>query len=130
MNSYRILRNQASGQVILPRVRWCASFWCHLKGLMFRANLPADEGLLFVTHSESIVNTTIHMLFMRFAIGVVWLDARGVVVHKTLAKPWRPAYAPSRPAQYYLEANPDVLERVQVGDALTFNELASHKDSN
>jgi uncharacterized membrane protein (UPF0127 family) len=127
MSNYRILRNQVSGQVILPRARWCASFWCHLKGLMFRANLPTDEGLLFVTRSESVVNTTIHMFFMRFAIGVVWLDARGVVVHKTLAKPWRPAYAPSRPAQYYLEANPHVLEHVQVGDVLTFDEPAAHQ---
>lgn len=124
MSNYRVLKNAGTGQVILPRARWCASFWCHLKGLMFRRELPADEGLLFVTGGESVVNTTIHMFFMRFSIGVVWLDKRGVVVHKTLAKPWRPAYAPSKPAQYYLEANVDVLERVQVGDLLMFEELA------
>lgn len=124
MSSYRVLRHAASGQVILPRARWCASFWCHLKGLMFRRGLPADEGLLFVTNGESVVNTTIHMFFMRFSIGVVWLDKRGVVVHKALAKPWRPAYAPVKPAQYYLEANVDVLERVQVGDVVSFSEEA------
>jgi hypothetical protein len=124
MSDYRVLRNTASGQVILPRARWCASFWCHLKGLMFRRELPRDEGLLFVTNGESVVNTTIHMFFMRFSIGVVWLDKRGVVVHKALAKPWRPAYAPAKPAQYYLEANVDVLERVQVGDVVSFAEEA------
>lgn len=124
MSNYRVLKNTASGQVILPRARWCASFMCHLKGLMFRRELPSDEGLLFVTNSESVVNTTIHMFFMRFSIGVIWMDKRGVVVHKALAKPWRPAYAPSKPAQYYLEANVDVLDRVQVGDVLSFEEKA------
>jgi len=124
MSNFRVLKNPATGQTILPRAKWCASFMCHLKGLMFRRELPSDEGILFVTNSESVVNTTIHMFFMRFSIGVIWLDKRGVVVHKTLAKPWRPAYAPSKPAQYYLEANVDVLERVQVGDVLTFEEVS------
>jgi len=122
MSNVRVLKNQETGQVILPRAVWCASFLCHLKGLMFRRELPSDEGLLFITNSESVINTTIHMFFMRFSIGVVWMDKRGVVVHKTLAKPWRPAYAPAKPAQYYLEANVDVLERVQIGDILTFEE--------
>jgi uncharacterized membrane protein (UPF0127 family) len=65
------------------------------------------------------------MFFMFFNIGVIWIDAVGKVVDKKLAKVWRPAYAPSAPAQYFLEANPDVLERVQVGDVLRFDEVAS-----
>lgn len=124
MSNYRVLKNTATGQVVLPRAKWCASFMCHLKGLMFRRDLPSDEGLLFVTNSESIVNTSIHMFFMRFSIGVVWMDKHGVVVHKALAKPWRPAYAPPKAAQYYLEANVDVLERVNVGDVLSFEDKA------
>lgn len=122
MTDYRVLRNANTDEVVLPRVRWCASYWCHLRGLQFRRGLPQDEGLLFVTRGESVVNTSIHMLNMFFSIGVVWLDAQGAVVDKKLAKPWRPAYAPAKPAQYYLEANVDVLGRVQVGDVLQFDE--------
>jgi hypothetical protein len=33
-------------------------------------------------------------------------------------------YAPRGPAMYYLEANPDVLERVEIGDSLRFDEVA------
>lgn len=124
MSGYRVLRNAVTGQVILPKVWWCASFACHLKGLMFRKSLPADEGLLFVNGRESITNSSIHMLFMRFNIGVVWLDKDGRVVDAKLAKVWRPAYAPKSAAQYYLEANPDILERVSIGDVLAFNEAA------
>lgn len=124
MSQWRVLRKADSDVVVLARVRLCVSFWCHFKGLQLVPRLPDDEGLLFVNRGESRTDTTIHMFFMRFAIGVVWLDSGGKVVDKKLAKPWRPAYAPQAPAQYFLEANPDVLERVEVGDVLKFDEEA------
>jgi len=119
---WRILRNAETNQIVLARVRLCESFLCHLRGLQFVPRLPDDEGLLFVTKSESRTNTAIHMFFMFFSISVVWLDRDYVVVDKQLAKPWRPMYAPQRAAQYYLEALPQVLERVQIGDRLRFDE--------
>jgi uncharacterized membrane protein (UPF0127 family) len=121
---WRIIRNVRTQEVILGRARWCASYWCHLKGLQFVLRLPETEGLLFVTQSEGRVHTTIHMFFMFMSIGVVWLDGAGVVVDKQFAKPWRPAYAPRAAAQYYIEANPLILERVAVGDQLRFDEVA------
>jgi len=92
---------------------------------MFRAHLPSDEGLLFVTGVEGKAHTAIHMLFMRFSIAVIWLDKSGRVVDKQLAKPWRLVYTPAHAAQYYLEANVEMLERVNVGDVLRFDEAAS-----
>jgi uncharacterized membrane protein (UPF0127 family) len=124
MASWRILRNQATNEVVLSRVGWCSSFWCHFRGLMLVKHLPENEGLLFVTGREGKTHTTIHMFFMRFNIAVVWLNKDGRVVDAQLAKPWRPAYAPSAPAQYFLEANVGVLERVKVGDVLRFDEPA------
>jgi uncharacterized membrane protein (UPF0127 family) len=121
---FRVVVDADSQQVVLARARWCAGFWCHLVGLQFRRDLPDGEGLLFVTHGESIVGTTIHMFNVYFSIGVVWLDASGVVVDATLAKPWRPYYAPAAPAQYYIEAKPDLLDHVQVGQRLNFAETA------
>lgn len=122
---WRILRNAETGAVVLGRVRWCASFLCHLRGLQFVPSLPGDQGLLFVTGSESRANTSIHMFFMFFSIGVIWLDAKGKVVDRCLAKPWRPFYGSKAPAQYYIEANPDVLERVKIGDVLRFDEVTA-----
>ena len=88
-------------------------------------NLADEEGLLFVTASESRTNTTIHMFFMLFSIGVVWLDSSGKVVDKCLAKPWRPAYAPRSAAQYFVEARPGILDRVEIGDMLRFDEAVA-----
>ena len=116
----RTVRNSATGAVLLDRARWCSSFFCKLRGLMFRRSLPEGEGLIFVYGSESKVNASIHMLFMAFPIATVWLDKERCVVDKTLARPWRLAYAPRVPAQYVIEARPGLLERVSVGDHLTF----------
>lgn len=124
-DKWRVLRNNQTGALILDRVRLCESFWCHFRGLQFVRHLPPDEGLLFVTGSESRANATIHMFFMFFSIAVIWMDASGKVVDRCLAKPWRPAYAPRIAAQYYLEANTEVLDRVQIGDVLRFDEAVS-----
>jgi uncharacterized membrane protein (UPF0127 family) len=118
-NTLRKLR-QEDGTVLLSQLHWCASHWCKFKGLMLRKQISPNEGLLFVYDKEGTVETSIHMLFMRFAISVIWLDAQGVVVDKKLAKPWRPVYVPQKPAQYFIEASPALLERVMIGDRLTF----------
>ena len=43
--------------------------WTRLRGLLGRSGLPQDEGMLF-SHTGSI-----HTMFMRFPIDVVFLDA-------------------------------------------------------
>ncbi len=120
--TWRIVRNAATNEVILARARWCSSYWCHFRGLQFTRQLPEHEGLLFVTGHEGQAHTAIHMFFVFYDIGVVWLDKAGVVVDKKLARPWRPAYAPRAPAQYYIEALPSILDRVEAGDQLRFDE--------
>lgn len=125
MSEYRVLKNAETGVVLLARAKWCASYWCHLRGLMLRRDLPEDEGLLFVYGRESVANSSIHMMFMFFPIAAIWLDKSGQAVHKALAKPWRLVYASRTPAQYVVEARPSLLDRVQVGDRLTFDHEAN-----
>ncbi len=118
---WRSVAKAATGETLLPHVRWCASYLCHLRGLQFTRRLPPGHGLLFVTGAEGRAHTSIHMFFVFYSIAVIWMDREGRVVDKKLARPWRPYYASSAPAQYYLEALPEVLERVQVGEVLTFD---------
>ena len=125
MSKWRVLKQSPSNKVILRRVKLCDNFWTRFRGLQLVTHLPDDEGLLFITGSENRANTTIHMFFMFFSIGVVWLDASGKVVDKCFAKPWRPVYAPRSPAQYFVEAKPVILDKVQIGDMLQFDEVAA-----
>lgn len=124
MAQYRRIINTRTGGIVLERAKWCASFWCHFRGLQLVASLPESEGLLFVTGNESKSGTSIHMLFMLMSIGVIWVNEAGIVVDKKFAKPWRLAYVPQAPAMFYIEAAPTILDTVEVGDALVFEEHA------
>ncbi len=112
------LLNKSSKTVLLTQVKWCNSFLCRLRGLMFRAALAEGEGLLLVERRESRLDTSIHMFFMRFPIAAIWLDAHYRVVDTCLAQPWRPMYAPRAAAQYTLETSPKLLEKIAIGDEL------------
>lgn len=120
---YISLNRKNSGEVLLARVKWCASFWCRLRGLMFRRALAPNEALLIVEGGDSRMNTSIHMFFVPFAIGVVWINAAGRVVDKAEALPWRPFYAPRAPARYILETDPKFLKKVILGDEVVFADL-------
>jgi uncharacterized protein len=124
MAEWRVVRNATTESVVLPRARVCASTWCHFKGLQFSRTLPPGEGLLFIYPRESRSSTAIHMFFVFFDISVIWMDANRQVVDTTLARPWRPFYAPAAPAQYFIEARPEILDQVSVGDILRFDEVA------
>lgn len=96
----------------------CDKFITKFLGLMFRKEINPFFGLLFKETSESRVNTSIHMFFMRFDISVLWLNSDYVVIDKTLAKKWRPFYASKHPAQFTLELHPDRLTDFSIGDVL------------
>ena len=123
MSARRVISNAHTGQTILARADICASFFSRLIGLQLRRGLAENEGLIFVRRSPSRVKSALHTLGMRFDIGVVWLDEEFRVVDSKLAKPWRLAHVPKAPAMYYLEADPLILERVQVGDQLRIDEV-------
>ena len=99
------------------RVKYCDSFQCRLRGLMFRDHLDPSDGLLLVQGPrDSRIETSIHMLFVPFDLSVFWINAGLSVVDKTIAKAWRPAYFPSAPACYILEIHPQHWDDYQIGD--------------
>lgn len=117
----RVVFNETRGEVLLPKGKWCASLWCKFKGLMLHRNLPTDEGLIFAYGRASKMDTTIHMLFVFFPISVIWISKDMEVITTKIAKPWRPYYAPSQAAQYFIEGDPSLLDKVSVGDKLRFD---------
>jgi uncharacterized membrane protein (UPF0127 family) len=112
--------NETQHLTLVRRVRRADSFFTRLRGLTFRRQLEADEGLWLIWERESRVEAAIHMFFVFFPIGVLWLDGESRVVDKVLARPFRPFYAPRAPAGSVLECQPEVLQRVEVGDKIRF----------
>lgn len=124
MRTYFHVHKQ-SGEQLPLKVRLCHTFLCRLRGLMFRRTLKPAEALLFEEKKESVVATTIHMFFVFFPIAVIWLRADGRVVDKVMARPFRPYYAPSAPAKYFLEGPLFLMESVEIGDTLVFTPYPS-----
>lgn len=114
------IKKSGSSAPLVTRARWCRSRLCRLVGLQFHKPLEPDEALVMVWSKESIAKTSIHMFFVFFSIAAVWVNAEGRVTSAQLAKPWRPYYASPEPACYVIEAHPQLLERVQIGDLLDF----------
>jgi len=95
------------------------TFISKLAGLMFRKSIPVDTCLILSERNESIINTSIHMLFMRFDIGVIWLSKDLTIVDKVFAKKWHLAYLSRLPAQYVIELHPSQLVNFSIGDKLS-----------
>ncbi len=97
--------------------------WEKSKGLMFK-ELEKDQGLLLVFKEDK--EWTIWMLFVPQDLSVFFLAEDGKVVDKTLAprlsfspKSWS-TYSPGKKCRYILEAHPDRIDDIDVGEALEF----------
>ena len=115
-----------SGDVpVAPRITMARSFWGRFRGLMGRASLEADEGLYLPVNS-------IHMLFMRFPIDALFLDApdaagvQRVVAVRPGLRPWAGLVMPVRGASSVVELPAGAVERagLAVGDAVRLVEHA------
>jgi uncharacterized protein len=63
-----------NGKVVLGNVDLLESFLERLRGLMFRKEIPSDYGVI-ISPCNSI-----HTFFMKFDIGVVYLDKDNIVI--------------------------------------------------
>ncbi|HSH01110.1 MAG TPA: DUF192 domain-containing protein [Anaerolineae bacterium] len=118
--SSRQVMNTTRGEVLLAEAKWCNSFMTKLRGFTFKKSLSETEGLVLVEKSDSKLATSIHMLFVNFDLGVIWVNSAGLVVHTVVAKPWKLSYAPPAPARYVIEGHPVLLDKVAIGDKIAF----------
>ena len=117
------IHNLTRPQVQPVTAGYCRSFFCQLRGLMFRRSLKREDGLLLVQAAESRMESSIHMLFMRIDLTVVWINNAQQVVDVRLARRWRPAYFSQKPARYVLELHTDRLHDFEIGDQLHIEEV-------
>ncbi len=99
---------------------YCDSFFCRLRGLMFRSSLAYEKGLLLVERVDGYLSTSIHMLFVNMDLALIWINSENKVVDAVLARSWHPAYAPHQPARFVLEIHPGRLNEFKIGDQLEF----------
>lgn len=125
MSPFIFIQNLDQPVSDLPRVQFCDSFLCRLRGLMFRPHLNRDEGLMLVIRRDSRADSSIHMLFVPFDLAVFWINSQMEVVDKALAKPWRLAYFPAKAARYTLEIHPGRFDDYEIGHKVEFRSDSS-----
>jgi uncharacterized membrane protein (UPF0127 family) len=111
--------SRADGTVVCERCAVAAKALRRLKGLLGRDGLEPGEGLLLRPASS------IHTLFMRFPIDVVFLD-RELVVRKVVPElgPWRFAGARGARSALELPAGEAARRGVVTGERLSVEEHA------
>jgi uncharacterized membrane protein (UPF0127 family) len=107
-----MLINRTSGQTIVRHVVLATTFLQRLNGLMFSRTLDPDSAWVFPSCNS------VHMFFMRYPLGLVFLDKeqRVVTVIPSIApgrvSPW------VRKACTVIEMRPEKVEGINVGDVL------------
>ncbi len=100
------------GTVVCARCRLAVSALGRMKGLLGRAALDPDEGMLFRPGGS------IHMFFMRFSIDAVFCTRELEVVDVVRGlRPWR--VASRRGAKVVIELAEGAAAGVQPGDRLS-----------
>ena len=122
MHIREIILSNSSASIKI-NAKFCDTFWSKFKGLMLQKFLNENEGLLLVESRDSIINTSIHMLFMFFDITVIWINSDFKVVDKILAKKWFPFYFPHQPAKYILECHPCQIEKFQINETVNIQNV-------
>lgn len=120
MSRYVSIENKNRGMDGPLRIKYCDTFLAQLRGFTFRSRLAREEGLVLVGMRDSRLDSSIHMLFVSFDLGVIWINSQMQVVDRVLAKSWRPAYFSKQPAKYVLEVHPDRWDEFQIGDTVQF----------
>lgn len=102
-----------SGHLLLPRLEWARDVWGRTRGLMFRAALAADQGMLIEPCSS------IHTCFMRFPIDVIYLGPDYEVIRVVPALgPWRISLEPRAQAVLELAAGQAAALGISAGRRL------------
>ncbi|MFQ5800991.1 MAG: DUF192 domain-containing protein, partial [Candidatus Hydrothermarchaeales archaeon] len=111
-----ILRDQEK----LCEARVANGFFSRLFGLMFKKELPTDEGLL-IEYSPYFGSKAVHGFFMRFPLDLIFLSKDKKVVDTAHLKPWS-IYNPKKECRWVLEVEEGFVGRkgIKKGDVLSF----------
>jgi uncharacterized membrane protein (UPF0127 family) len=108
-----VARNTSRGTILAERLEDGSSFWAKFMGLMGRSSLPPGDGLWLPGENG------IHMLFMRFALDIVFVSPpangrdgprRVLSLHRAVP-PWRGVVWRVGGAKGVLELPPGTIDQ-------------------
>jgi len=120
MNKNNIILIKEENNEKIANVKFAASYFSRLKGLMFKKDLDYVL-ILKPTKVNNRYMSAIHSCFMRMTIDVIFLNENKEVLEIKQLKPWN-FYTPSTGASYILELKEGSIEKYKItlGDKLDF----------
>ena len=115
-----MLRNSSTGKMVMGKVRLADSAFARMKGLMFERKENFDYALVFELPHAGRMAASVHMMFVFFPIGIVFLDAGKKVVDIAALAPWMLNYTPKKAAKYFVELPEGKAEGVSIGDIINW----------
>ena len=116
--NFKILYNKNSDKKI-AKIKIANSFFKRFLGLMFKAR--CDYPLLFEIPQNIKIKerSSIHSLFMRFELTLVFIDDNNLIYEIANLKPWK-YYVPKKGAKYIIEFDKNEFENydLKIGDEI------------
>lgn len=109
-----------NGKALIRKVKIAHSLLQKAKGLMFENKGKFDYALVFVLKNKSKIEASVHMLFVFFPIGIIFLNEEKKVIEKVMLKPWTLNYTPKKPANYFIEVPTKYLNKVKINDKISW----------
>ncbi len=112
------------GTPIATHIECVTTMFRMMRGLMFRRKVPDDYAMVFVFPKPR--NGSIHTLFMRFPIDVIFLNNDKIIIDIARLNPWT-GYKHVRNVSYIIEMNAGVSDRYELatGTRLIFDTVAT-----
>jgi len=112
---------KSTGKTIATDVGFAKGVLSQLKGLMFKKSIPDNYALVFVLAKSRVVS--IHMLFVRFPIDVLFLDENKRIVKTAQLRPWTGRASSTERVKYIIEIPAGGIEKhgLDVGGYLSFD---------
>ena len=116
--NFKILYNKNSHEKI-AKIKIANSFFKRFLGLMFKRR--CDYPLLFEIPQDIKIKerSSIHSLFMRFELALVFIDEENLIYEIVDLKPWK-YYVPKKGAKYIIEFDKNEFENydLKIGDEI------------
>ena len=116
--NFKILYNKNSGEKI-DKIKIANSFFKRFLGLMFKKK--CDYPMLFEIPQDIQIKerSSIHSLFMRFELALVFIDEENLIYEIADLKPWK-YYVPKKRAKYIIEFDKNEFENydLKIGDEI------------
>lgn len=112
---------KSNGKTIASDVEFAKTFFSQSRGLMFKKDISDNYALVFVFDKPK--KASVHMLFVRFSIDVLFLDDDKRIIKAVNLKPWTGISSSKKKARYIIEMKKNNISEhgLVEGDRLFFD---------